>query len=138
MTTENNLNHAVVYLRIARSHPDEATAVSYQREGCRRIAERHGLTIIREYVDIGRPARLDQQIELSRLLEDLHQRRDVVAVIVWDFARLGRSMGQLEQVTHRIQECGAEVVTITGVEAAERLIWETTDRTRGPGGRVTP
>jgi hypothetical protein len=117
-------SRAVVYLRTARNHPDEPTAVAYQREGCRRIAERHGLTIVREYVDAGRPAHLDQQIELLRLLGDLHEERDVAAVIVWDYARLGRSMAQLDQVIHHIHACGAEIVTITGVEAAQRFVRE--------------
>jgi hypothetical protein len=117
-------SRAVVYLRTARNHPDAATAVAYQREGCRRIAERHGLTIIREYVDAGRPARLEQQLELRRLLDDLFEHHDAAFVVVWDYARLGRSMEQLDEVTDHIHACGAEIVTITGVEAAERFIHE--------------
>src|SRR5437762_1068465 len=83
---------AVVYVRVASAHQEDQGATRRQREGCRRIAERYGLTIVREYADVGRPARLDQQIELLRLLGDLSEKRDVVAVIVWDYARLGRSM----------------------------------------------
>lgn len=112
MSTEGIKNRAVVYLRIARGHADDATAVAYQREGCRRIAERHGLTVIREYLDVGRPARLDQQTELRRLLDDLLERQDAAFVIVWDYARLGHSMEQLDDVIGRIKVCGAEVATI--------------------------
>ena len=124
MSTEEIKNRAVVYLRIARGHPDDATAVAYQREGCRRIAERLGLTVIREYVDVHRPGRLDQQPELRRLLDDLLERQDAAFVIVWDYARLGHSMEQLDDIIGRIRACGAEVATITGVEAADRFIRE--------------
>lgn len=121
-------SRAVVYLRTARHHPDELRAVEYQRDGCRRIAEQHQLTVVREYVDVGCPGRLDEQIELLHLLDDLSRKRDVAAVIVWDYARLGRSMGQLEQVSHHIRSCGAQIVTITGMEAARRFVQEQDDR----------
>lgn len=113
---------AVAYLRIASRQPDDAAAIMHQREGCQRIATRHGLTIVREYLDVGRPARLDQQIELLRLLDDLHHLRDVAFVIVWDYARLARSMEQLNLVNHHIHACGAGVLTITGMEAAQRFM----------------
>lgn len=123
MDTPTDRKHrAAIYLRVASVDPENQQAIERQREECLRIAERHGLTVVREYADVGRPARLDQQIELLRLMGDLHQWRDVGAVVVWDFARLGRSMEQLNQVIHHIHACGAEIVTITGVEAAERFI----------------
>jgi site-specific DNA recombinase len=115
---------AVVYLRVASSHQADASTVNRQREDCMRIAARHGLTVVREYADIGRPARLDQQVELLRLLGDLHQWRDVAYVVVWDYARFARSMEQLNQVVHHIHSCGAKVATTTGVEVAERFIRE--------------
>jgi DNA invertase Pin-like site-specific DNA recombinase len=113
-----------MYLRVASAREEDQGAIDRQREGCMRIAERHGLTIVREYADAGRSARLNQQIELLHLLSDLSEKRDVEAIIVWDYARLGRSMEQLEQVIHHIHACGAEIVTITGVEAAERFVQE--------------
>jgi DNA invertase Pin-like site-specific DNA recombinase len=123
-TKFDHQHYAVVYLRVASAHKADGSTIARQREGCLRLAARHGLTVIREYVDIGRSARLDHQVELRRLLDDLDQQRDSVAVIVWDYARLGRSMTQLDDVIHRIHSCGAEVITITGVEAADRFIRE--------------
>jgi len=123
-TQEAHQRRGVIYLRVASPKQKAEGAIARQREGCRWLAAQHGLTIVREYVDIGRPARLEQQVELLRLLDDLHQRRDVACVVVWDYARLGRSMTQLEQVTHHIRACGAEIITMTGVEVAERFIRE--------------
>jgi DNA invertase Pin-like site-specific DNA recombinase len=88
---------------------------------CERIANRHGLAIVREYIDVGKPARLDQQSELRRLLTDLERLHDATYVVVSDYARFGRDLQSLDDVTRRIRACGAEVVTITGVETAERF-----------------
>ena len=121
--TTNEFEHrAVMYLRIASGHPEDATAIAHQREGCQRIAERHGLTVVREYIDIGCPAHLDRQIGLQRLLSELERLRDVAFVVVWNYARLGRSMDQLDAVIQAIRSCGAEITTITGVEAADRFV----------------
>ena len=125
---------AVMYLRVASSHQDDSSTIDRQREGCLRIAARHGLTVVREYADAGRAGRLDQQVELLRLLGDLHQRRDVAYVVVWNYARLGQSMEQLNQVSHHIHACGAKVVTLVGVEAVERLISERQNRQEAANG----
>jgi DNA invertase Pin-like site-specific DNA recombinase len=115
---------AVMYLRIASQHPRDAHTIPRQRDACQRIAAKHGLAIVRESVDIGQPARLDRQRELQRLLDDLAAKRDAECVVVWDYARLARDMRQLESVIGQIRVRGAEVVTITGVEAAERFLYQ--------------
>jgi DNA invertase Pin-like site-specific DNA recombinase len=121
---KSQVMRAVIYLRVASSRtPSEGDeAISHQREACQRIAAKHGLTIVREYVDIGRPARLEQQVELRRLLNDLAEKHDTEYVVVWDYARLARDMTQLDEVISQLRARGAEVVTITGVEVAERFI----------------
>jgi DNA invertase Pin-like site-specific DNA recombinase len=121
--TTNDFDHrAVMYLRIASGQPEDAAAIAHQREGCQRIAERHSLTVVREYIDIGCPAHLDRQIGLQRLLSELESLRDAAFVVVWNYARLGRSMDQLDAVIQAIRACGAEITTITGVEAADRFV----------------
>jgi Resolvase, N terminal domain len=112
---------AVAYLRVAHASDDSENVIVAQRAACEQIAQRYGLTIIREYVDQGKPARLTQQTALRTLLDDLEQHQDVTHVIVADYARLGRNLQSLDDVISRIQSCGAEVATITGVEVAERF-----------------
>jgi DNA invertase Pin-like site-specific DNA recombinase len=116
------VQRAVAYLRIASPHAGDAAAIVHQREACRRIAAKHGLTIVREYADVGRPARLEQQGELQRLLGDLAALRDAASVVVWDYARLARDMAQLDEIISQLRVRGAEVVTMTGVEAAQRFV----------------
>jgi DNA invertase Pin-like site-specific DNA recombinase len=113
--------YAVMYLRIASSHPEDAHAVASQRYGCMQIAAKYGLQVIREYIDSGVPARFGRQTELLRLLGDLARHRDAACVVVWDYSRLGRSLEQLDDIAQRLADCGAAVITLTGVETARRL-----------------
>ncbi|MDQ3404794.1 MAG: recombinase family protein [Actinomycetota bacterium] len=116
--------YAVTYLRVGSGNTQDQWAVVHQREACQRIADKHGLTIVQEYADIGCSAKRHQQTELKRLLDDLTEQRAVTAVIVWDYARLARDLVQLEAVIAELRIRGLEVVTMTGVEVAQRLVAE--------------
>jgi DNA invertase Pin-like site-specific DNA recombinase len=82
------------------------------------------IAIIREYADVGCPARFEQQTELQHLLDELWRDRDAAFVVVWDYARLARDLTQLNDVVRRIHGCGAEVATLTGIRAAQRYVEE--------------
>ncbi|HEX5116552.1 MAG TPA: recombinase family protein [Pseudonocardiaceae bacterium] len=118
---QDRAHRAVVYLRVASAQTDSDIATTTQRTACEQIAQRYGVTIVREYIDRGKPARLGQQTELRRLLADLEQLGDAAYVVVNDYARLGRDAQGLDSVIRRVQACGAEVATITGVETARRF-----------------
>lgn len=113
---------AIVYIRVGGGQQDSDFAMTAQRERCYQIAASHGATVVREYADLGQPARLEQQTELQRLLTELDQRRDAAYVVVWDYARLARDLVSLDDIIRRIRACGAEVATLTGVQAAERFV----------------
>ncbi len=113
---------AVMYLRIASGHPEDAKTLDLQRDGCKQIAAKHGLQIIREYIDVGTPAILERQTALLNLLEDLARQRDATHVVMWDYSRIGHTLEQIETVEQQLREAGASVTTLTGVEAVERLI----------------
>ena len=115
---------AIVYLRVASARRQDTGVIERQRAGCLRIAAKYGLTVVREYADLGRSARFDQQLGLQHLLDDLAQHRDIPYVVVWNYARLARDMTQLETVIRHIRSYDAQVVTPTGVEVAERFLQE--------------
>lgn len=117
---QTRAQRAVMYIRVGTAQKD-SYAIDIQRSECERIAARYGVAIVREYIDAGKPARLERQTELQRLLSDLERLRDAAYVVVWDYARLGRDFQSLDDVIRRIQACDTEVATITGVETAERL-----------------
>jgi hypothetical protein len=123
MNTKPDRTHrAVMYLRLANAQIGSGNAIDVQRSICEQVAKRYGATIVREYIDLGKPARLAQQSELSRLLADLNARRDAAFVVVSDYARLARDLTGLDAIIERIEACGVKVVTLTGVEVAERFI----------------
>jgi DNA invertase Pin-like site-specific DNA recombinase len=112
---------AVLYLRVANLDEDSKQAVAAQRVACHRIAVQRGLTVIREYADLGRPARLERQPQLRRLLTELAAHRDAAFVVVWDYTRLSRDLAELDDIIYRIRTCNAEVITLTGVEASRTV-----------------
>jgi len=123
MPAENNREqNAVMYLRVASAHNADTGSILQQREGCQRIANSYGLTIIREYVDRGTPARLERQIMLQHLLTDLAKQRDVAYVVVWDYSRLSHSLADLTYIEERLRACDAKIATITGVTTVERFM----------------
>src|SRR5690242_17681363 len=124
MPESDRETRAVIYIRVASRHPDDLATAERQRAECIRIARERGLTVIREYVDQGRPGHLRLQLELQRLLYDLAERRDAAFVVVRDYSRLGRSLEDFDTALQIIRACGAEVATVTGIEAAERFIRE--------------
>jgi DNA invertase Pin-like site-specific DNA recombinase len=118
----NRDSRAVMYLRVAPRHLRDTEAISHQREACQRIAAKRGLCVVREYIDLGTPALLERQTALQRLLADLSEHRDAAHVVIWDYARLAQDMTQLDEIISQLRVQGADVVTMTGVEVAERFI----------------
>jgi hypothetical protein len=112
---------AVMYIRVAHVRDGSTSAVTAQREACERIANGYGVCVVREYADLGKPARWEQQSELQRLLVELAEKRDVAYVVIFDYARLARDLASLDGIVGRIQLCGAEIATTTGVAAVERF-----------------
>jgi DNA invertase Pin-like site-specific DNA recombinase len=75
---------------------------------------------VREYVDAGVPAKLEQQTELRRLLAELTEYQDASFVVIWEYPRLARDMAQLDAITGRLADLGVTIATITGVETVNR------------------
>jgi hypothetical protein len=121
---------AVLYLRTGEADQGKLHVVDRQRQQCLRIATLFEIAVIREYADLGCPARFEQQTELQRLLGELWHRRDAAFVVMWDYARLASDMTQLNSVIRRIHGCDAEVATLTGMRAAKRYVEEQQNDTR--------
>ncbi|MEY9861520.1 DNA invertase Pin-like site-specific DNA recombinase [Catenulispora sp. GAS73] len=128
MTQEENGGHgqpsrpgearAVLYLRVGSAHPQDGQAAVLQRTACLRFAESHGLSIVREYVDLGTPARYDCQSALQHLLFELDEKRDAPYVVVSDYARLSRMLPELTSITRRVHSCRAVIATVNNTNNA--------------------
>lgn len=115
-------SRAVTYLRIGSPFLQDLHRVDLQRQGCRQIAAKHGLQIIREYTDVGTPAILERQTALLNLLEDLARQRDAAHLAMWDYSRAACTLEQLDTIERQLRDVKASIITLTGVEAVERLI----------------
>lgn len=112
---------AVMYIRVANVRNGFTSAATAQREACERIANGYGVHVVREYADLGKPARWEQQSELQRMLVDLAEQRDVAYVVIFDYASLAADLASLDGIVRRIHLCGAKIATTTGVAATDRL-----------------
>lgn len=117
-------NRAVIYLRIGSPFLQDRHRVDLQRQGCQQIAAKHGLQIIREYTDVGTPAVLERQTALLNLMEDLARQRDAAHVVMWDYSRIGCTLEQLDAVERQLRDVKASIITLTGIEVVERLIYK--------------
>ncbi|WP_083795942.1 recombinase family protein [Catenulispora acidiphila] len=113
---ETSAVRAVMYLRVASPRPDDSQAAAHQRAACLHVAERRGLSIAREYLDLGTPGRFDRQSALQHLLSELAEKCEAETVVVSDKARLSRSLPELMTTVQRIRGCGAIVVTADNLE----------------------
>ncbi len=89
---------AVAYLRVStpkqmrQDFGPEGISVPAQRQECYRAAEKHGLTIVDEYIEPGRSAReITKRVEFQKMLERIREVKDVDAVIVYKLSRFSRN-----------------------------------------------
>jgi DNA invertase Pin-like site-specific DNA recombinase len=130
----NRIGRAVIYLRIGASSEYNTNLIEDQRDTCKQLADGHELTIVREYVDIGRPARLDQQVELNNLLDDLEQLQDIEFVIAANSSRVASDLKGAIFVLAKIHKNQAELLT-PGLDPPALLIAHTQQVTDWPTRR---
>jgi DNA invertase Pin-like site-specific DNA recombinase len=69
--------------------------VKWQRQQCQEHAERHGLAVIREYVDKSGGVSIERRPVLREMLAELHALHDATHVITTDEARITRRANEL-------------------------------------------
>jgi DNA invertase Pin-like site-specific DNA recombinase len=101
---------AVIYLRVASSHPEDQATVDRQREACQELARRYDLTVTGEYVDLGRSGWSRERRGLQRLLTDLGGAAPANYVIVDRVQRLSRNVEQHVRLQAALARSGADVL----------------------------
>lgn len=106
---------AGLYLRISLDVTGEQLGVDRQRTAGQRIAEHHGWTIVREYVDNSVSAFKTRKADsaYARLVDDVRT-GSITAVIVWDIDRLTRIPREIEDWIDLAQHKGVRLVTMDG------------------------
>jgi DNA invertase Pin-like site-specific DNA recombinase len=97
---------AVTYLRVAR-HSDKA--IEQQRQACAQEAKSLGLTIMREFVDIGASGQTMERVGLRAMLDYLIEPGADV-LIVPGIPRLARNLHMSRAIASQIEASGAVLV----------------------------
>ena len=98
MDTTQSPKTAVLYLRVSTAsqvntdYDPEGLSIPTQRKICLAKAKQLGITIVDEYVELGRSGtKTVNRPEFQAMLERLHTRGDVDCVMVYKLSRLNRS-----------------------------------------------
>lgn len=112
-TADAAMMRAVVYIRVNEPAVGDAEVVAQrierQRVRCEMLANEHGLTIVREYIDRTGALPVYQRSELQRLFNEL---RSVGArfVITGDLERVSRNARELIAIEKHLIQAGAELL----------------------------
>jgi site-specific DNA recombinase len=106
---EYTRQRAVAYLRVASPDAKEQRrSVKRQRAACRQAAERLGVVLSREYLDLGASGNKWQREGLQRLLTDVAG-GGIGYVVVSDRARLARNHTDERRIQQTLQQAGASL-----------------------------
>lgn len=122
---QNNNNYAIAYYRFS-SHAQNETSIDQQREQAHLYAEKHGLTIIREYADKAISGTTDERPGFQQMLSEVGKLKPAV-LILWKTDRLGRDRYILACAKKTIRDAGCSiqyVAEITPTDAPESSLIE--------------
>lgn len=115
---------AVIYARYSSDSQREESIEGQIRE-CTAFAEKHGITVLRHYIDRAYSAKTDNRPEFQHMVKDSGKRLFDM-VIVWKLDRFARNRFDSARYKVMLSKNGAKVVSATEAisEGAEGIILE--------------
>jgi hypothetical protein len=115
---------AVIYARYSSDNQREESIEGQIRE-CTAFAEKHGITVLRHYIDRAYSAKTDNRPEFQHMVKD-SSKRLFDMVIVWKLDRFARNRFDSARYKAVLNKNGAKVVSATEAisEGAEGIILE--------------
>jgi len=107
------MKRAAIYARVSCDKQLENQSLDVQLADCRKLAEREGHEVIREYVDGGYSGMTSNRPDMQALLADADARL-FDAVIVWDQSRFGRDFVDVELNLRRLEQLGITFRAVYG------------------------
>ena len=109
------LKNAGLYVRVSTEHQvKEGYSVAAQKKNLFRFAKSQGWNIFDIYADEGVSGKnIQDRPEVKRLIDDIKEGK-VDVVVLYKFDRLTRNARDTEDIITLVQECGIEVLTISG------------------------
>ena len=111
MESNNVSSYAVIYARFSSSSQTEAS-IERQVEVCREYAERHNITIIKEYIDRARTGRNTDRFSYQEMLRE-SKKQNFSIVLVYAFNRLGRDIENNCFALRDLGKNGVKVISAT-------------------------
>ena len=100
---------AITYYRISTA--DKQT-VGMQEKAVRDYAEREGIQILKEYIDIGQSGTKESRPQFDELLKDMRD-KDFDCVLVYKLDRIGRSVNHLIKLFEEFEKKGIKFISVT-------------------------
>lgn len=122
---QNDNNYAIAYYRFS-SHAQNEASIAQQKEHAHLYAEKHGLTIIREYADKAISGTTDERPGFQQMLSEVDKLKPT-ALILWKTDRLGRDRYILTYAKKIIRDAGCSiqyVAEITPTDTPESSLIE--------------
>ena len=104
---------AAIYVRVSSDKQTENQSIDAQLSDSRKLADREGFAVYREYADGGFSGMTNDRPGLQELLADA-EARAFDAIIVWDQSRFGRDFVDVELNLKRLEELGIEFRAVYG------------------------
>ncbi|WP_419788840.1 recombinase family protein [Mucilaginibacter sp. X4EP1] len=104
---------AVVYTRVSSASQTENTSLETQRKACLQYAERHGLTILKNFGQTNESATTDERMEFKIMIDFVKKCKDRVSfILVYSLERFSRNENAIWLST-QLRKLGVEVVSVT-------------------------
>jgi site-specific DNA recombinase len=103
---------SVIYARYSTEHQTEKS-IEGQLRACKEYAERHGLTVIREYIDRSKSGTTTEKREnLKQMIAD-SKKGEFSKVLVFSLDRFSRNLRDYLNNTHYLRERGVTLRSVT-------------------------
>jgi DNA invertase Pin-like site-specific DNA recombinase len=103
--------NAVIYARYSSDNQREESIEGQLRE-CKLYCERHGITVIKSYIDRALSAKSDRRPDFQNLIRD-SEKRLFDAVIVWKLDRFSRNRYDSAYYKRLLRKNGVRVISAT-------------------------
>ena len=107
------MKRAAIYTRVSSEKQTENQSLDVQLADCRKLAEREGFDVVREYVDGGFSGMTSNRPDLQALLTDARARL-FDALVVWDQSRFGRDFVDVELNLRLLEQLGIAFRAVYG------------------------
>ena len=108
------MKNAVIYCRVSTAEQTENFSLPTQAKACRAYCEKHGYSVVKEFVDAGESAKTADRPELKRLLEYCREHKGAVQLLaIYNVSRLARTTADHIDIRLFLRKEGVDLRSVT-------------------------